>query len=243
MYGKPLYCDIGYCLKEAEGGFAFQPPRTVFSTRSKPLGQRAIQNCPAVNSIERQLVEVPSPAGLVARLARKGGGLELEVSEKGTFVQPDKLREMLSLDPPERWRVANVPVLRLKLPFFFVTDEKAMLSWLPPFLSPAMRRWPGAMVAGRFPVTDWPQNLAWTLEWDRPGEELVLRQGEPLAYALFEFDNPNKRPRLVEAELTETLDEYRRGMDGIHHITPRIEEVWEDARTRRPDRLLVPLDG
>lgn len=31
-------------------------------------------------------------------------------------------------------------------------------------------------------------------------------------------------------------------MDGVHHLTDRIEEVWEGARARRPSRLLKPLD-
>ena len=243
MYAKPIYCDIGFCLKDPEGGFAFQPPRTVFSQRSKPLGQRAIQNCPAVNGLERQLVEIPSPVAVTLGLKPGQNGPELAVSEKGTFVTPDKVAEMISLDPPARWRHPRSPVVRLKLPFFFVTDEPAMLSLLPPFLSGGMRRWPGAMVGGRFPVTDWPQNLSWTMEWDQPGQELVLRQGEPLAYALFEFNEPNKRPKLIEAALTDELDEYRRGMDSVHHITPEIEEVWQSAAARRPKRLLVPLDG
>ncbi len=97
------------------------------------------------------------------------------------------------------------------------------------------------MVAGRFPLTVWPQNLTWAFEWDRPAEELAIRQGEPLCSFLFEFNHPDKRPRLVEAALTPELDEYRQGMQGIHHMTPKIEEVWEMAKARRPERLLVPL--
>ena len=30
-------------------------------------------------------------------------------------------------------------------------------------------------------------------------------------------------------------------MQGIRHLTPKIEEVWEMAKARRPKRLLVPL--
>jgi hypothetical protein len=57
---------------------------------------------------------------------------------------------------------------------------------------------------------------------------------------LFEFNYPDRRPNLIEAVLTPELDEYRQGMQGIHHLTPKIEEVWEMARARRPERLLVP---
>ena len=74
------------------------------------------------------------------------------------------------------------------------------------------------------------------------GEELIIRQGEPLCYVLFEFNHPSKRPRLVEAALTPELAEYRQGMQGINHLTPNVEEVWEMAKTRRPERLLVPLE-
>jgi len=241
MYRDTIRCDIGYCLVEPEGGFAFQPPRTVFCERSRPLGARAIQNCPAVNAIERQLVEMPSPIGITLSLGDADGEPEIEVQPQGTFVQPEKIAEMIWLEPAERWRHPRRPVLQLQLPFFFVTDEPCMMDQLPPFLAPAMRRWPGMMVAGRFPLTVWPQTLTWAFEWDRPDEPLTLKQGEPLCYVMFEFDDTAKRPRLVEAALTPELDEFRRGMQGIHHLTPRIEEVWEMARARRPERLLVPL--
>ena len=197
---------------------------------------RAIQNCPAVNSLERQVVEMPSPIGIRMVLGDNGEGAELEVIPIGTFVQPELIGEMISLEPPERWRHPKMPVVQMSLPFFLVTDTACMVALLPPFFSASMRRWPRTMVAGRFPLAIWPQNLTWSFEWDRPGEELILKQGEPLCYFLFEFNHPEKRPRVVEAALTPELDEYRRGMDGIHHLTPDIEEIWESCAARRPDR-------
>lgn len=242
MYATPIHVDIGYCLAEPGAGFAYQPPRTVVSGRTRPLGARAVQNCPAVNALERQLVEVPSPVALRLSLVNKGGELGLRFNPAGTFARPEVLNRLLTVERPERWRDPKKPVLQLKLPFFFVTDEPCWAVILPPFLAPSMRRWPGTMVAGRYPVRDWPQSLSWALEWDALDGELVIRQGEPLAYAMFEFDAPNKRPRLVEAELTAELAEHRAGMDGVHHLTDRIEELWAGARARRPARLLKPLE-
>ncbi len=77
------------------------------------------------------------------------------------------------------------------------------------------------------------------IEWDNFDEDLIIRQGEPLAYAMFEFNNPNKRPKLVEAILTDELAEYRAGMDGVHHLTDKIEELWQTAHDRRPKKLLT----
>ena len=241
MFSQTVPCDIGYCLADASGGFAFQPPRTVFSEREKPLGMRSVQNCPAVNALERQIVEMPSPIGIRLTLNNEGGQPVLNVNPTGTFVQPEAIGEMISMESPDRWRHPKKPVIQIKLPIFFVTDEPCILSQLPPFLGPSMRRWPGMMIAGRMPLTLWPQNLTFSFEWDRPGEELTLKQGEPLCYFMFEFNDPNKRPNLIEAALTPELDEYRQGMQGIHHLTSEIEDVWEMAKSRRPERLLVPL--
>lgn len=241
MYANAEHCEIGYCLENDHGGFAFRPPRTVIESRSKSLGLRAIQNCPAVNTIERQLVEIPSPIALRMSLSIDNGQLDLRINNTGTFATPKVLNTLISAEPPERWRDPNKPVLRMKLPFFFVTDEPCMASIVPPFLSPSMRKWPGTVVAGRYPVTDWPQSFSWALEWDKFDEELIIRQGEPLAYAMFEFNNPNKRPKLVEATLTDELAEYRAGMDSVHHLTDQIEELWGKARERRPAKLMVPL--
>ena len=242
MFSNTEYCDIGYCLKETSGGFAFQPPRTVFSERDKPLGMRAVQNCPAVNALERQLVEMPSPIGIRMNLQNRDGNLGINVNPQGTFAQPDALNSMLRIEPPERWRHPKKPVVQIDLPFFFVTDEPCIISQVPPFLGSAMRRWPGMMVAGRFPLHYWPQNLTFSMEWDRPNEELTIKQGEPLCYFLFEFNHPDKRPRLVEAALTPELDEYRQSMQSLHHLTPDIADVMERAKDRRPARLMVPLD-
>ncbi|GMG81332.1 hypothetical protein LNKW23_05450 [Paralimibaculum aggregatum] len=242
MFGEITHCDIGWCLTDPEGGFAFAPPRTVFSTRSRPLGARAIQNCPAVNALERQIVEIPSPVTLRLALEEEAGGPALAVIDQGTFVQPERIGEMLALEPPARWRHPKKPVLTLTLPLFLVTDTPCCVSLVPPFLGAPMRRWPGSMVAARWPLWLWPQTLVWAFEWDRPGEQLTLRQGEPLAYALLEFNHPQKRPRLVEAELTPELADYRAGMQGIHHITGDLEAIWAAAGARRPRRLLVPRE-
>ncbi|MEL7152586.1 MAG: hypothetical protein AAFN51_02050 [Pseudomonadota bacterium] len=243
MYGKPIQCNVGYCLVDPEAGFAFEPPRTVLSGRAAPLGPRAVQNCPAVNGLERQLVEIPSPIGLRMSLQIQNGELGLAINPKGTIADPEVLGKMLYVEQQQHWRDPKRPILSLKLPWFFVTDEPCMVSILPPFLGAEMRRWPGAMVVGRYPVTDWPKSLTWSIEWEDFNAELILRQGEPLAYASFEFDNPNKRPKLVEAEMTDALSEYRAGIDGVHHLTNQIEELWSSARERRPAQLLTDPTG
>ncbi|MEL6768440.1 MAG: hypothetical protein AAFP17_14765 [Pseudomonadota bacterium] len=243
MYSSTERCPVGYCFAEDESAFAYQPPRIVIEGRQRPAGARAIQNCPAVNSLERQLIELPSPVNLRLRMKIAGPGkAEIGVVQKGTFVEPARLQKMLTLAPPPAWPHPQRPLLQLRLPYFFVTDDAAMASMLPPFFTSAMRRWPGLMQPERWPLSIWPQDLIWTLEWQDPDGELQLKQGEPLGYLHLEFNRPDKRPDLVEAALTPALAEYRAGMDQVEAITDQIEEIWDTAGTRRPARLLTPLD-
>ncbi|MEM6662182.1 MAG: hypothetical protein AAF666_08380 [Pseudomonadota bacterium] len=241
MFQNTQTCEIGYCLADPSAGFAFQPPRTVFSEREKPLGLRSVQNCPAVNALERQIVEMPSPFGIRVTMAEEAGKPSLNINPTGTFVQPEVINDILSMDPPDRWRHPKKPIIRIKLPFFFVTDVPCVVSHVPPFLAAEMRRWPGTMIGSRYPLTYWPQDLAFAMEWDRPNQELALRQGEPLCYFLFEFNRPEMRPGLVEAALTPELEEYRAGMEAIDHLTSELAEVVDMAKSRRPARLMVPL--
>ncbi|MGF1552178.1 MAG: hypothetical protein ACFBWO_06720 [Paracoccaceae bacterium] len=241
MYGTTIHVDVGYCLTEPGAGFAFPVPHTVASTRTRPLGARAVQNCPAVNLLERQLIALPCPIALRMRLSTEGAKLGMTIDPKGTAAKPEWLRRFLWIEPQARWRDPRRPVLRLRLPWFLVTDEPCRATMTPPFLDRGPRRWPGVGVAGRWPARDWPAAIDWALEWDDPKGELVLRQGDPLAYVFFEFDHPDKRPRLVEAEPTAALADYRAGMDGVHHITDDIPDLWARAASRRPERLLVPV--
>lgn len=61
------------------------------------------------------------------------------------------------MKPAERWRQTKKPVLHIRLPFFFMADEPAMMRLLPPILGLAMRRWPGSLVSDRFPLRSWPR--------------------------------------------------------------------------------------
>ena len=241
MYEKTAKIPVGWCCDREEGAFAFEPPCTVFSRRERPLSIRSVQNCPAVNDLERHLIEVPSPIGLRLRAVDEGDVPEIFVIPTGTTVAEEKIGEFLVLEPVERWRDPKRPMLQLKIPFFFVTDSPCWVTQLPPFLDPAMRQWPGVMAAGRFPLHVWPRSLQWAFEWDDFNEDLVIKAGDPLCYLQCAFDDVAARPDLVEAAMTDTLAEYRAGMQAVGEITDDMAGVWADAESRRPATLLEPV--
>ena len=77
MYSEVRKLDIGWCADREKSSFAFHPPRTVMSQRTKPLSLRSVQNCPAVNGLERQLIEIPSPISLRLRIEAQSGKAEV----------------------------------------------------------------------------------------------------------------------------------------------------------------------
>jgi len=242
MFETTPRIPVGWCCDREEAAFAFEPPRTVFSRRERPLSTRSIQNCPAVNDLERHLIEIPSPIGLRLRAVDEGETPEIFVVPQGTTVEENAIGDFLTIEPPDRWRDPRKPVLQVRLPFFLVTDESCWATQMPPFFEPAMRRWPGTMTAGRIPLHIWPRSLQWPFEWDDFSQDLVIKPGEPLCYLQCAFSNPGARPELVEAKLTPELRDYRAAMDQVGEITDDIEGVWAAAESRRPANLLTPVD-
>ncbi len=241
MYETHSEIPVGWCCDREEGAFAFEPPRTVFSRRARPLSTRSVQNCPAVNDLERHLIEIPAPVSIRLRAVDEGDAPEIFVVPAGTTVEDDRIGSFLVIEPVERWRDPRRPMLQLKLPFFLVTDAPCHVTQVPPFLDPVIRQWPGTMTAGRFALHLWPRSLQWPFEWDDLSEDLVIRAGEPLCYLQCAFDDPAARPALVEAELTPELTEYRAGMEAVGEITDDIAGVMAEAARRRPATLLTPV--
>ncbi len=56
----------------------------------------------------------------------------------------------------------------------------------------------------------------------------------------FETSDPSRPVRLVEAELTPELAEYRRGMSGVTNYVNRTYSLFRTAQERRPPRLFTP---
>ncbi|MEM9060274.1 MAG: hypothetical protein AAGD13_07395 [Pseudomonadota bacterium] len=143
---------------------------------------------------------------------------------------------------PDAWRVAENPIFQLSLNLFFITDEPCSVQLMPPFLSPRFRTWPGTLICGRFPITDWPRPLNAALEWQDVSGEWVLKRGEPIAYVQVIYPDPNAVPRLVEAKMTRALKRHTRKIDNVAQFARNVGPMFEHAAEARPERLLYPKD-
>ena len=140
----------------------------------------------------------------------------------------------------DAWRKAENPIFQLSLNLFFISDEPCSVQLMPPFLSPSYKNWPGTLICGRFPITNWPRPLNAALEWQQADGEWALNRGDPIAYVQAIYDDPNVVPTLVEAEMTPELKHHTRQIDNVALYARNVSPMFERAEQARPARLLEP---
>ena len=112
------------------------------------------------------------------------------------------------------------------------------MTQLPPFLSYKNNNLPGLITAGRFPIDLWPRILNYGFEWIDTKKNLKFKRGDPWFYVFFETTNPEDEIKLIEAENTPKLKEYRRGISEVVKYTSNSFGLFDVASERRPKKLL-----
>ena len=246
MSGKPSEkapVRIGWLVDAPRAGFLYSDPTPVKSGRTAPLSARAVQACPAINEFERRCFEVTFPFDLQLRYAFEDGNHELYSVPDGTRIDENLVAHHVFLMKPEDWRDPRYPVIQLRAPYVFIADERVYVNQFPPFMAKTPAGWPGVMTAGRFPIDIWPRALSWGFEWTDTSSDLILKRGDPWFYVFFETEHPDRRVKLVPAENTEELKEYRRGLADVVKHTSNTFSLFETAETRRPKTLLKERRG
>jgi hypothetical protein len=235
--------EVGWVLETNKAGFIWDGPRKLSLDHPGSKHAKALNYCPAVVDHEARLVEVPCPIDLNLRFSwpdkSKPPDLINAAGDQST-VRPKHLREMIALVSPKEWRHPNRPVLQVITPYLFIADEVVYMTQLPPFSHYRSTPWPGLLIGGRFPIHIWPRALMWAFEWHEPSKDLVLRRGEPWFYVRFETEDPSRPVRLVEAQMTPELKEYAAGASAVTNYVNRTFSLFNTARERRPEKLLVP---
>ena len=230
---------IGWFIDENQlASFVFKEPLPVKRDREVPLSRRAVQACPAINFLEQRYFQVNFPYDLRLRYEFNNNSHNLLVIHDGTRIDDDIISQNIVLMKPELWRNKDFPTLQIKCPYIFICDDDVFMSQLPPFLSYKYNGLPGVMTAGRFPINVWPRVLNYGFECVDKEKDLIFKRGDPWFYVFFETNNPEDNIKLVLAENTEDLKEYRRGINETVKYTSNSFGLFDEAKKRRPKKLL-----
>ncbi|MBR9820515.1 MAG: hypothetical protein GYB51_05900 [Rhodobacteraceae bacterium] len=231
---------VGWLLGPVDAPVIYEPPRRVHSRDARREHAKSASRCPAVVGLESRYFEVPCPFDLNIGFTRdKEGKAQLRnLSGEKSAVRGATLGKRLSLVPEGEWRYPDRPILQLKLPYYFITDEPVYLTQLEAYMYYRKTPLPGTIFGGRFPINLWPRPLMWAFEWHDIEKPIVIRRGEPLFYCLFEADGPDRTVQMVEAEMTDELKTYMDHIGGAVNYVNQTFSLFEAAERVRPAKLL-----
>ncbi len=233
--------EVGWIIDIDSAGFIYDAPHPYQRQAPAQASNKAVGYCPAILDYEARLFEVLCPFDLHLRLGKnEQGAFKLNYPDQFNSASNPKFTSKL-VEPthPNEWRDPAIPVLQIRTPYRFVTDETVFINMMPAFHHFRQPPLPGLVIGGRFPLRDWPRALNWAFEWHDKTQDLVLKRGEPWFTLRFETEDPSRQVRLVEAEMTPELRRFARGMDGVTSFVDQTFSLFGVARSRRPKRLLV----
>lgn len=231
---------LGWRNSSAQASLAFYRPIPLSQTEDgKAIG--ATQSLPGNPGFAERTYVIRSPWNFCVRTQKNDSGETVFglVNAPGSLSQ-EGFRGLGEPFKPDAWRVAENPVFQLSLNLFFISDEPCSVQLMPPFLSPTFRSWPGTLICGRFPITNWPRPLNAALEWQATDQDWVVKRGEPIAYVQPIYDDPNVVPTLVEAEMTPALKRHSRKVDNVALYARNVSPMFIRAEETRPPVLLEP---
>jgi hypothetical protein len=235
--------DVGWIIDPSwEAHFIWDAPRKLTRPDARTNHAKGVSICPAINDYEARITEVTCPIDLHLRIGRdqKGESAIIAIDGDMSTIRPQALSKFVAPVPRGEWRHPTRPMLQVMTPYLFIADEPVYMSVSPASHHYSDRPLPGLMLGGRFPIHIWPRGLSWAFEWYDTTKDLLINRGDPWFYLSFETQDPARRVRLVEAEMTPALREYVTGTSGVTNYVSRTFSLFATAKQRRPKTLLAP---
>lgn len=233
---------VGWFLTKDKGAVLYDPPERLMFRQTNKTHAKSASRCPAVIQLESRYFVVKSPFDMQIGFRRDEQGKPTLVNRLGTAspVRGNKLGDLLTLVNEAEWRYPDRPTVQLMLPYCFIADELVYITQLSAFMNYRKEQLPGTIFGGRFPVSVWPRPLMWAFEWHEPEKDIILKRGEPLFYAQFEGEGPDRPVQVVEAERTPELQKYLEQIGGVVNYVNQTFGLFKAAEAIRPKKLLTP---
>ena len=232
--------EIGWLVDAPNAKFIYDPPKPVALESGQVGHAKSPSTCPAVLAHRAGLYQIDCPLDLHLRVRNLKTPKPVLVNAAGSAssVSPAVLDRLVVLMPRQSWLHPDRPLLQVSAPWRFISDDVVYLNQLPPIYHFRNEALPGLMIGGRFAIRSWPRSLMWAFEWHDTSRDLVLTRGEPWFYVGFETESPQRRVRLLEAQMTDQLREFCNGLDGVAAHVRQTNSLLKVAEERRPAKLL-----
>src|SRR5262245_52918611 len=158
--------QVGWFLDVDEAGAMYPDPIPIAHLQKKvPRNRKSPDYCPAVQSFNRNLFVLLAPYDLTLSCHDKGDSFEFRMETSSSTISPGSLRHVMFVTPPLEWRSPDRPVIQLRCPYVFVSDDDVTVEQTAPWLHYLQPAWPGVLIAGAFEIRSWVRPLSWAFEW------------------------------------------------------------------------------
>jgi hypothetical protein len=228
---------VGWFLDVDEATAMYADPIPIAHLQKKEQrSKKSPDFCPAVQNFNRNLFVLPAPYDLTLHCIDKGDSFEFKLDTSST-VLPGVLRNVMFVTPPPEWRSPNRPIIQLRCPYVFVSDDDVTVEQSAPWLHHLQPAWPGVIIAGAFEIRSWVRTLSWAFEWYDLSRPLVIRAGEPWSYVRL-ITASKAVVKLARIERTSKIADLQKQVTGITNYTSNAIELIDRVEARRPARLL-----
>lgn len=190
---------------------------------------------PATEAFCARTFVIRAPFGFRCRIRVGETGAGLEWIDNPTGRPP---WEIFALTPRHQWSAPDRPSIQWLVNSLLVADEVAWAETLAPFLSPAMRRWPGVLLPGALDIQRWTRPFQWVFEWHDTERELAIAAGEPILYVRLHAPDPDARFQPVPLEDSPELRQAIVRCAKLAQFQRNALAQIDAAYARRPPRLL-----
>ena len=233
--------EVGWVLDAPKAGFIWEGPRKLTRLSGRTQHAKGVSLCPAANDHDSRIWEIPCPIDINIRFVMQDGKIGIVTLDgDDASIRSKHLNQLCVIVDRKEWRHPDRPLIQFVTPYSFVSDAPVYVTQQPPYYHYPATPWPGILIGGRFPIDVWPRGLVWAFEWFDISKPITIKRGDPWFYVTFETEDPSRRIRLIEAEMTPELREYTNGLAGVTNYVNQTYDLFETARSRRPATLLVP---
>ena len=231
--------QIGWVLHDKSSNLIWYPP--------EPIALSDDLNCDFLKThygrnfknILNQYYLLRCPFDLNFKIIKRNQKFSFQIIDAThSNIDSKSLKNYLHLSSANQWRKPNKPLLQIKTAYRFLTDTPIYISQLPAFAFYAPHAIPGIFVSGRFPIDVWPRSLMWAIEIHDIEQPIQFKRGDPWFMVKFESFEPSVQFELFEADVTESLNDYTKQVDGVTAYVNQTFSLFKTAILRRPKVLL-----
>ena len=227
---------VGWCWTGAIPELLVMEPEKLnkIKVTNKNYSNRGVIDCPSFTSWFNSYYVLKSPINFKASSTDKG--IEITSDEVDTH----QLQNLITVHPEEDCYDTNKQMFQFSLKYLFVADSPCLMEITPPFMHNA--KWNNNVIGGSFDIQKWIRSISWGFVFDKIGDSINIKRGDPLCYVKFTTPKLTEPIKLVETEFT---PEIIRELERKDHLTQfkkgGIINLMNRALKLRPKRLIKEI--